>query len=422
MPPHHAVAITGISRVARISRLAVSLPAYRFAPDKRAFASWARRELEASGCMFVKIGQWVSSRTDVFPATLTDEFAKLRTAVAPMEADLARAIVDADLPGVLADFDPAPISCGSIAQVHTASLGGARVAVKVQRPGLLASLEADVALVTWLVAPYRWANPKLHADLAQSLRDLETAIRAELDFEAEAAHMRRFRDFFRGSDVRVPRVRRVSPRVVVMEYVPSLPVAADAGAAPGAVPARLIRLFFRQFFELGYLHTDLHAGNLGLAGSRLVLYDFGSVMRIPPDLRACIKHLMVSYLNRNVGVMVDYMLEYDMLRVDGPVSRAQRSMLEAFVANVIGYVEVTDIAQFAAVMKTIPVPSGGAIEFRPEVFLIFRTFTLLEGLCKELDPDFVILDAVAPLTAAFARDPDVLRLKLEDDLRAVFWR
>jgi predicted unusual protein kinase regulating ubiquinone biosynthesis (AarF/ABC1/UbiB family) len=80
-------------------------------------------------------------------------------------------------------------------------------------------------------------------------------------------------------------------------------------------------------------------------------------------------------------------------------------------------VEVTDISRFAEVMKTIAAPSTPSTVFRPEIFMIFRSFTLLEGLCKSLDPDFVILDAVAPLTTAFASDPSVYRMKIEDDLR-----
>ena len=95
-------------------------------------------------------------------------------------------------------------------------------------------------------------------------------------------------------------------------------------------------------------------------------------------------------------------------------------MLEAFVANVVEYVEVTDAARFAKTLKTIPVPSGGpATTFRPEIFLIMRSFTLLEGLCKELDADFVIIDAVTPLTGYFVNDPMMYRMKIEDDLRTL---
>jgi len=98
----------------------------------------------------------------------------------------------------------------------------------------------------------------------------------------------------------------------------------------------------------------------------------------------------------------------------------ERLMLESFIANVLQYVEVTDIGKFAQVMKSIPVPISSKTSFRPEIFMIMRTFTLLEGLCKTIDPNFVILDAVSPLTAAFASDPMVVRLKIEDDLRTVF--
>lgn len=402
-----------IVKTVKLAKLALAMPLYaRVAggvplEGRRAYARWLRLEVERAGCVFIKIGQWVASRTDVFPPEVTQEFATLKTGSAPMPPE---AVSDAVRGLDFETFDPAPVSTGSIAQVHRGVFRGRDVAVKVQRPGLLRDLEGDVGVIKFLLGGLRVANRKMYDDLVSSLDDLITTVTRELDFEAEAAHMDRFRAFFAGSVV-VPGVLHVTPRVIVMDFVDTVPFTGSASC--------LMEAFFRMFFQLGWLHTDMHSGNVAQTpDGTLVLFDFGSVLECPDDVRLCIKHLMVAYLNRNVSVMVDYMLEYGLLV--GSPDAEERAMLEAFVANVLDYVEITDTARFAETLKTIPAPATGPTTvFRPEIFFIMRSFTLLEGLCKELDPDFVILEAVAPLTAMFANDPMMYRLKVEDDIRTL---
>ena len=411
----HASPLARIARTAskstRLAKLALAIPAYPLVPARArpAYTTWLRAEVEMAGCLFVKIGQWVSTRTDIFPEGLTEEFAALRDSSRPMNLDEAYRALG---PLTFDSFDPIPISTGSIAQVHRAIWKGRDVAVKVQRPRLLEDLRADVDILKSLLGGVRFANFKTYTDLVASLDDLIATVTRELDFEAEAGHMRRFRAFFQdGGKVVVPEVFAVTSTAIVMEFVDAAPFRQP--------PVVLMEAFFRQFFELGWLHTDMHSGNLGeTPDGKLVLFDFGSVLECPDDIRLCIKHLIVSYLNRDVSIMLDYMLEYGILV--GTPDADERLMLESFIANVLQYVELTDIGKFAQVMKTIPVPTSSQTSFRPEIFMIMRTFTLLEGLCKSIDPDFVILDAVSPLTAAFASDPMVIRLKIEDDLRTVF--
>lgn len=389
-------------------KLAATVPLYPLMPSKPRYARWLRTEVEQAGCLAVKIGQWVSSRTDVFPLEITEEFGTLRAGSAAMDyADVLGALGDIDV-----DIDETPVSTGSIAQVHRGTFQGTPVAVKIQRPGLMRELTEDVDAVKLALGFLRMINKKAYDDLTSSLDDLIDTVKRELDFPAEAGHMRRFAQFFDRGKVKIPRVIQATSKVIVMEFVDSVPFQGSASA--------LMELFFRQFFELGWLHTDMHAGNIGqTSDGTLVLFDFGSVLEIPDDIRGCIKCLMVSYMNRNVSVMLDYMLEYDMLV--GSPGADERVMLEAFLENVLEYVEITDMSRFTDMMRTIPVSQAPETVFRPEIFLIMRTFTLMEGLCKSLDPEFVILDAVTPLTEYFTKDPMLPRLKIEDDIRVTFF-
>lgn len=416
-PPTMSIARRAL-RAAKVAKVALAVPGYSLARDKGRYAGQLRERIEDAGCLAVKIGQWVSSRTDIFPPALTAEFSKLRTDVAPMEGSNVRDIVAAEMGSeYFASFDPQPMSTGSIAQVHRATTAaGEDVAVKVRRPGLAHELEDDIHIITWLMKPFQWINPKMYEDLVASLSDLVETVRLELDFTLEAEHMRRFRAFFDQSEVRVPGVVAATPQVIVMEYVKSVGRPTDA--------ALLIKTFFLMLFELGSLHTDLHAGNLGRdEDGRLILYDFGSVLECPASLQMCLKHLMVAYLNRNTSVMLDYMLEYGMFTgspPNGVLPPDERRMLEEFLESVLMYVEQTDIEEFARIVKTIALPEEATLSFRPDVVMVFRSFSLMEGLCKELDPNFVIIDAVAPMTEYFVSDAAVYRLKMEDDLRTIW--
>lgn len=407
--------IRRLARVSKISKVALAVPFYTLSPNKPRYARWLRKEIEETGCLAVKIGQWISSRTDVFPPSLTKEFANLRSDVAPMPPSVVASIVH-EL-NCFDSFEEVPVSTGSIAQVHRAVYQGRDVAVKIQRPGLAEELADDITLLHNILVPYKWVNPKMHNDVSISLQDLVSTILLELNFPLEADNMKRFGSFFKENPhFRIPQVYHVTPKALVMEYVPSSPLTLPA------LSNRLMELFFLQFFDLGYVHTDLHSGNLGFdaEAQAIVVYDFGSVMKCPENLRLCVKQLMVAYLNRNPKMMLDYLLEYGVL-LPSEITDEERAMLERFVDNVVTYAEVSDIQKFTGDIKGISVPdsSTSGIHFQPELFMLLRSFTLLEGLCKELDEEFVILRAVMPLITNFATDPMVYRLKVEDDLRTL---
>lgn len=409
---HHIIGRAG--KYLRAARIGATLPLYgRLGKNRGKYASWLKTELEDFGVVFVKIGQWIASRTDVFPRDITAAFSDLQKHVKPMtHPEVQRVLRESNVDLELGDL----VSSGSIAQVHQGLAQGKRVAVKIQRPGLLDDLAGDLDVVRAMLFPLKLSDRKSYDDAIQSLRDLGDAIRRETDFELEAANMDKFRKFFAGSDITVPRVRVATPRVLVMDYVPSEPVTGPA------ITGRLVEFFFAQILRLGAVHTDLHAGNLGIdAANRLVVYDFGSVVECSQGLRDCIKRLCVGYMNRNPSVMLDYMCDHGMLR-HCAMTPDQRESLEAFVSGMLDYVEHTDISKLRDSLLSISAQTGEVppVEFSSETMMIFRSFTLLEGLCKDLDPDFAIMDAAMPAAMELLVDPDIVRMKVEDDVRTMW--
>lgn len=415
-----------VTKTAKLVKLASSVASFKLQRRSTGhLASELRRNMEEAGTLFIKIGQWISARTDVFPADVTRELAELRVNVSSLNPEVIKdVLVKNSLSDAFETFDEVPLSCGSIAQVHRATLAGCGtpVAVKIQRPSLARELSEDIDIVRTLLLPYRLINQKSYTDIASSLQDLHATVCRELDFREEVRHMRAFRSFMkrRGIDwvtIPKPHVTLCTDDVIVMEFLPSQPIDGPEFCQ------RLLELFCLQFFELGRLHTDLHPGNLGRApDGSIVMYDFGSVMQLPESLRLCFKWLIVQYVNRDTDRMLDTMLEYGVLTFkDGAsttLSPSQRTMLRQFVDTVIDYVERTDVHDFQKAMRAIETPATSSVDFAPEVFLVFRSFTLLEGLCKELDPSFVILDALlsSRVMSYFLGDVELYRMKAEDDV------
>jgi predicted unusual protein kinase regulating ubiquinone biosynthesis (AarF/ABC1/UbiB family) len=114
------------------------------------------------------------------------------------------------------------------------------------------------------------------------------------------------------------------------------------------------------------------------------------------------------------------MLEYGMI-LSKDITADERVQLEEFLQYVLAYVEHTDISKFTDNIQTMAGGPNSSIQFDPQLFMMFRTFTLLEGTCKTLDPaNFTILKSLEPLVERFAQDPMVVRLKIEDDIRVFF--
>jgi ubiquinone biosynthesis protein len=374
-----------------------------------------RKQLETSGTLYVKIGQWISTRTDLFDQKLTDEFQRLRHASEEMEF-MQCALAFKHTGFHFDSIDYTPISTGSIAQVHRCVYKGKVVAVKLQRPDKLQEVQVDASLMQTLMQfVMKHTQHQGHSDALTSLHEVLGSVELEFDFTEEARVMRLFQHFYKNStSVKVPHVIDSSPTCIIMEYIDTVPYQRDS--------SELMQMFFEQLFQLKVLHTDMHPGNVAMTpdGTQTVLFDYGSIMHVQERLVVCIKQLMVAWMNGDTQIMVDYMLEYGMI-LSKDITADERVQLEEFLQYVLAYVEHTDISKFTDNIQTMAGGPNSSIQFDPQLFMMFRTFTLLEGTCKTLDPaNFTILKSLEPLVERFAQDPMVVRLKIEDDIRVFF--
>jgi len=287
-------------------------------PATREGAREFRHALEELGTTYIKLGQLLSSRSDLLPDVYIEELDRLVDQVPPVPFPDIEAVIFEDLDrDLFVRIDPEPIATASIAQIHRAQLANGRaVAVKVRRPGIVEQVQRDLDLIR--------STAKLldkHSEAAQLLQvaaladELEVHLLAELNFDEEAHNAELIASFLVDfPDLVVPEVIRpyVTERVLVMELIDGEKVSATHGLAPERA-SELAREFFRAYVRQvtmeGVYHADPHRGNVLLTpDGRLALLDFGLLGRLDDDTRRSLSLLLLAISQNRSDDVADLIL------------------------------------------------------------------------------------------------------------------
>ncbi|HEX8010189.1 MAG TPA: AarF/ABC1/UbiB kinase family protein [Casimicrobiaceae bacterium] len=279
-----------------------------------------REAIEQLGPTFVKFGQLLSLRRDIFPDAYIDEFSKLQDQVPADAATDASAIIERELGRpvdvLFGALDRVPFAAASIAQVHHASLpDGVPVVVKVQREGIEETIHSDLGILYFLAREIERHFPESRKFSPTELVDEFAAnIIAELDFRREGHHADRFRENFSNDpSVVVPRVfwDLTTPRVLTMEEsagqrAPEYSSDQAQAERGRALAANLAQVFFTQVFEHGFFHGDPHPGNVFvLADGRLCFHDFGIVGALGEEDKEHLAQLLMGVAVRDPEWVAD---------------------------------------------------------------------------------------------------------------------
>lgn len=338
---------------------------------KREMGSWLRRSLETSGPTYIKIGQFIGNRPDLFGNEISDELSKLQ--------NQTNVTFEVEKPKGIQKMNPKPIASASIAQVHKGSLNDGRVvAIKIKRPNIDSQLTKELSDIKTLFKISNMFMPDMTL-LSEWFNDFEKNISDELDFMKEVKNIELFHEIYKyNGDFVVPRVipELSDKEHIVMEYVKSNSIKNCEN--PIRISENLMNTFVEQILYNGIIHGDLHAGNLGvLKDDTIVMYDFGNVIHIPDFYQKAMRDVLVACQQRSPNNLLKAMTSMGMKIRD---KQAAKNFANKFFV----YLDTLDPSSFEYTQKDIMVP----IELDPITLTIIRTYSLVEGLCKDIYPQF----------------------------------
>lgn len=370
-------------------------------------AARVRRALEELGPTFVKLGQILATRGDLFPPEWIVEFGKLQDAAPALPFEDLRGQLIEDLgeapEAVFAELDPVPLAAASLAQVHRARLAdGTAVVLKVRRPGIRPVIEADLRLLDRLAEIIEKEAPELvRYRPREVIRQFAHSLRRELDFSAEGRHAERIAALFVGSpEIVVPRIhwQWTGERLNVQDFIEGIP-GRQAAALPEGFDRRLLArrgadAVLRMMLEAGFFHADPHQGNVFyLPGNRIAFIDFGMVGRLSEARRFEVATLMHGLVGRDAGKVADVLLDWS-ADSNGDAD-ALRSEIEAFVDDYHG-VALKKLDLGALLADVVAILREHGLALPPDLALMIKAFITLEGMGRQLDPDFDIAGEAAP--------------------------
>ena len=384
---------------------------------RQAIPERLRLAFEDLGPSFIKLGQLLSARPDLIPADFVAELKRLQDHVAPVPFPQVRQIVEEAVGRPLSEafqaFEETPLGSASIAQAHRAVLPtGEEVIVKVQRPEIGPLIERDISVLTTLAGLLERYVPEVtQYNPSGIVEEFARAIRRELNFTREASAADRLRRSFREfPGVYIPRLfwEYTTPRVLTLERVEGIPI--DEGArleAAGFDRRRLATVlaeaFMHQVFVEGFFHGDPHPGNLlVLKDGILALVDFGIAGRIDEEVREAAANVFIALIGRDYQDLVAQLLRLGFV--------GEAADLRAFQADLTDFVEpyygreLGQIAVGRVVSEALEVARRHGIRFPSDLVLLGKTLLTVEGVARELDPEFNLLPVARPYATRLLRD------------------
>jgi len=372
-----------------------------------------RRALEELGPIFVKFGQVLSTRSDLFPLDIVAELSKLQDRVPPFDSDLAIKMIEESLGAhpdeLFARFERVPVASASIAQVHFAALkDGTQVAVKVLRPGMKKLIDEDVALMH-IAANFInrvWADSK-RLKIQEVVQEFDKYLHDELDLMREAANASQLRRNFADSKLLlVPEMYwdYCSSNVIVMERMHGIPVSQidrliEAGVDLKKLSSDGVEIFFTQVFRDGFFHADMHPGNILVSiepesFGRYIALDFGIVGTLNDYDKDYLSQNFLAFFRRDYKRVAEAHIESGWApketRVD-ELEAAVRACCEPIFDR-----PLKDISFGQVLLRLFQTSRRFNVEVQPQLVLLQKTLLNIEGLGRQLDPDLDLWKTAKP--------------------------
>ena len=382
------------------------------AQRRRQRAIWIRETLLNLGPTFIKVGQFFSTRADLFPSEYVEELSKLQDRVPAFSYEQVVSIIESEqgkpVSAIFEYIEATPLAAASLGQVHRARLkNGDEVVVKVQRPGLVRLFTIDLQILRGIAEffQYRTKWGKGGRDWIGIYEECRRTLWEEVDYLNEGRNADTFRRNFRDlPKIAVPRVywRYTSGRMLTLEYLPGIKVSdyealAVAGLDRKAIAQLGAHAYLRQLLKDGFFHADPHPGNIAVkTDGTLIFYDFGMMGRIKPDIKERLLVTLSGIASKDADKVVQSLVDLGALVPTAdmtPVRRSVQYMLDNFMEKPF---DGERVSVNAITEDLYQMAYDQPFRFPATFTFVMRALTTLEGLGKGLDPDFNFLGVATP--------------------------
>ena len=390
-----------------------------------------RMALEELGPTFVKFGQLMSTRTELFPAEMIDELCKLQDRVGVVPFDEVIPTLDENIPDwrdIFTSVDPKPLAAASISQVYRAVMqDGTILALKIQRPKINSRIEQDVVLLRSIAQILEDKRPELRMYNPVSLvDDFTTQIRKELDFTRDGMNAERLTRNMKLSGIpgiKIPKIywEYSGKELLAMEYVSGcrsddIDAIIAMGMNPKDLASRGLKAFMVQIFQNGFYHGDPHAGNLRVSPSGdLVFLDFGVCGVVMKDMRNKFISLVLALLSADTDMTIRYIKNLD---VKIPQTGIDEFRSELYLA-LQDYKDMGAQVNFSGLLGSIQdLFQKNNIRVPPNIMQLLKALMLVSNVAFTLDPDLKFTKEVEPflkeIVAEDMKDPANIQKKMLD--------
>lgn len=423
-----------------------------------------RAAFEELGPTFIKVGQILSSRTDIVKPEFANEFKKLQDNVHSDDFSIVKKTIETQtgkqMSDMFASFDETPFASASMGQTHHATLlNGQKVVVKVQHPGIDAEVALDISLFERALPLLRYIPDSSVIDLREMVAEIKQSLFNELDTSIEVRNGTRFYELNNQADIiRVPRVyaKYSTQKVLVNQYMAGTSIQHFMAKIAKADELNdhhydeerqylahvLVTNFLKQVFEDGFFHADPHPGNIllrelkkgdigyndsvaksgriigkrQLPPYRLVYLDFGMMGSISSNLMDGIANVVIAVTTENtrqVGKAI--------LAISNRTGEVDEEAFFSELAPFLGQYYNSGLGEIdfqGLVFEMVKVCRSNNIQVNPEVTLLGKAFGTIEGIVETLDPNLSMMDVARPFARQYMREHLNLRNELEDGLLA----
>ena len=362
--------------------------------------------LEDLGPTYIKLGQIMSMRSDIFPKKICDEFMRLRSEVTPMPFSEVREVIEhaygMKLEDVFEEIQETPIGSASIAQVHKAKLkSGETVVVKVQRKGIYETMSRDIAFLHRAVKLMPPINMAGLVDMNQVLDEMWVVAQDEMNFLAEAANMEEFARLNKNvAFVTSPMLYReyTTTQVLVMEYIDGIGVdekekLLEAGYDLDEIGSKMADNYVKQIMEDGFFHADPHPGNMRIRDGKIVWIDMGMMGRFSQRDQVLLGKVIKGVATNDVSLIVEAVLSLGDFH-DKPDQKLLYSDIGDWLTK-YGNANFGGLNMGTLMQDLMDIMKENRVSMPHSLTMLVRGLTTIEGVIAEIAPDINVVQVAA---------------------------